>query len=91
MTIDRETVIKLAREAGAEICTGWRDNDEPDKYYEFWPEELECFATLVLEHGRKLLPEKIEAKTDNDCSYAYADGWNECLNHITNKESSDAK
>lgn len=57
MTIDRETVIRLAREADGEECTGWRDNGDPERYYEFWPEQLERFAALVLEHGRKPLTE----------------------------------
>lgn len=93
MTIDRETLIWLARESGADVCAGYRDNDELDEYYEFWPEQLERFAALVLEHGRKPLTyeqlfDVMEAFgfTYDRTEFARAV---EAAHGITNKESSD--
>ena len=55
MTIDRETVIKLARESGFPIA--WISETGVLQW-----SELERFATLVLEHGRKpLTDEQIDA------------------------------
>lgn len=97
MTIDRETVVRLAREAGA----GWRDHSEVD-YYTFSPSQLERFAALVLEHERKPLTTDVIHTAAEDATKGSRDGtlqriafargvwWAEKMHGITNKESSDA-
>lgn len=97
MIIDRETVIRLAREAGA----GWRDHCAVD-YYTFSPSQLERFAVLVLKYERKpLTAEQVKAVVV-EAGYAWfiiqaqADFINgirhgEAAHGITNKESSDAE
>lgn len=60
MTIDRETVIRLAEEAGALIESWMTQPPKPSLFY-MSPEQLERFAALVLEQERKpLTDEQIE-------------------------------
>lgn len=43
----RDEVIAMAREAGIDELSGWRDSGKAESYYEAWPEQLEHFAALV--------------------------------------------
>ena len=45
--IDREDIIRMAREAGMDALNGIRDDNSVSVYYEAWPEQLERFAALV--------------------------------------------
>lgn len=82
MTIDRETVIRLAREADCNI--------ETERVIGI--SGLQRFATLVLEHGRKpLTEEQIEAIQKTCLSLLDLVRAVEAAHGITNKESSDAE
>ena len=45
--MNREDLIRMAREAGFDEFNGLRDDDTTSVYYEAWPEQLERFAALV--------------------------------------------
>ena len=45
--MNREDIIKLAREAGIDTLNGLRDDGTASVYYEAWPEQIERFAALI--------------------------------------------
>lgn len=91
MPIDREIVIRLAREA--HLGCGYFDG-----LWSACTADLECFAAIVLEHGRKpLTDEQIEMATGakrGQPLFLVAKWFTtaiEAAHDITNKESSDAE
>ncbi len=50
MDISVQLVEALAQEAGLDQLCGWDDDNNPKDYYECWPEDLQRFAVLLIEH-----------------------------------------
>lgn len=97
MTIDRETVIRLANEVGF-VGYGEDVGNFSIPVPAFYS-RLERFATLVLEHGRKPLTEEQIEAIQTACTGPYTKSLSildfvraiEAAHGITNKESSDAE
>lgn len=87
MTIDRETVIRLAREVGFR-----------DAVAMIYARRLERFAAMVLERGRKPLTDEQIGMLSTTRTFAgmHPDYLRDCVmaieaaHGITNKENSDA-
>ena len=45
--MNREDIIRMAREAGLDTLNCFRDDNTTSVYYEAWPEQLERFAALI--------------------------------------------
>ena len=55
--MNRDDVIRWAREAGIDALNGLRDDNTVSIYYEAWPEQLSRFAALVAAAEREAFPD----------------------------------
>lgn len=45
----------MARAAGIDVMTGWRDDGSTSTYFEAWPEQMLAYRNLVLEEAAAAL------------------------------------
>ena len=62
--MNREDIIRMAREAGIDKLNGFRDDNTASVYYEAWPEQLERFAALVAAAEREACAKWLEDVVD---------------------------
>ena len=62
--MNRDDVIRWAREAGLDTLNGIRDDDTLSPYYEAWPEQLERFAAIVAAAEREACAKVCDAQHD---------------------------
>ncbi len=89
----RDEALKLALEAlelntsewkslaDSGDCGFWRAEDQ--NHYKQTKEAITAIKAALAAPVHKSMA-RIEAKTDTDCAYAYADGWNACVEHHKN-------
>lgn len=71
--MNRDDVIRMAREAGMVEHTGIRDDESTAQYLDGWIDEVERFASLVAAHERELCALEREAQENTPTGYAPED------------------
>ena len=72
--MNRDDVIRMAREAGIDALNGLRDDNTVSIYYEAWPEQLSRFAALVAAAEREAC-----AKVADDHERQRCEAWAKVL------------